>query len=151
MSLSFSHCFVYVHDQDAALRFYTEVLGLEKRQDAPMDFMRWLTVGPADQPGVEIGLLATGAAVPPEDVEPVRRCWPRAPWCTLIFAHRRLPRHFERVSDAGAEVDPGAPSSRATASSTARSATRRETTSASASRWADRRRCPRADAGSLGP
>lgn len=39
---------VNVSDQDAALRFYTESLGFEKRTDAPMgDGLRWLTVAPA--------------------------------------------------------------------------------------------------------
>ena len=39
---------VHVKDQDEALRFYTERLGFEKRNDAPMgEGMRWLTVAPA--------------------------------------------------------------------------------------------------------
>ncbi len=39
---------VQVKDQDAALQFYTERLGFEKRSDAPMgEGMRWLTVAPA--------------------------------------------------------------------------------------------------------
>lgn len=39
---------IQVKDQDAALRFYTERLGFEKRIDAPMgEAMRWLTVAPA--------------------------------------------------------------------------------------------------------
>jgi catechol 2,3-dioxygenase-like lactoylglutathione lyase family enzyme len=36
---------VYVEDQDKALRFYTEVLGFEKRQEIPLGAHRWLTVG----------------------------------------------------------------------------------------------------------
>jgi predicted enzyme related to lactoylglutathione lyase len=39
---------INVSDQDAALRFYTECLGFEKRMDAPMgEGLRWLTVAPA--------------------------------------------------------------------------------------------------------
>ena len=39
---------VQVTDQDEALRFYTERLGFEKRNDMPMgEGMRWLTVAPA--------------------------------------------------------------------------------------------------------
>lgn len=39
---------VHVKNQDEALRFYTDVLGLEKRSDADMgNGMRWLTVAPA--------------------------------------------------------------------------------------------------------
>jgi catechol 2,3-dioxygenase-like lactoylglutathione lyase family enzyme len=42
---------VMVKDQDAALRFYTEVLGFEAGEDAHFgDGTRWLTVGPAGSP-----------------------------------------------------------------------------------------------------
>ncbi len=44
---------VRVKDQDAALRFYTESLGFEKRDDVPMgETMRWLTVAPVGSPTV---------------------------------------------------------------------------------------------------
>ena len=72
MELSLSHCFVYVLDQDEALAFYTGVLGMEKRVDAQMEHMRWLTVGPPGQPGLEINLMALGPPLPSEDVEPLR-------------------------------------------------------------------------------
>lgn len=52
---------VWVDDQDEALAFYTEKLGMETRQDvtlAEMGNFRWLTVGPADQAEVSIVLMA---------------------------------------------------------------------------------------------
>jgi catechol 2,3-dioxygenase-like lactoylglutathione lyase family enzyme len=39
---------VFVDDQDKALKFYTEVLGFEKKQDFSNGAYRWLTVGSAD-------------------------------------------------------------------------------------------------------
>jgi predicted enzyme related to lactoylglutathione lyase len=52
---------VWVHDQDVALEFYTNKLGMEVRQDVTMaelgDF-RWLTVGPVGQDDVSIVLMA---------------------------------------------------------------------------------------------
>jgi catechol 2,3-dioxygenase-like lactoylglutathione lyase family enzyme len=48
---------VFVLDQDRALRFYTEQLGMELRNDVTMDGFRWLTVGPKDQPDLSL-LLA---------------------------------------------------------------------------------------------
>ncbi|WP_225752832.1 VOC family protein [Actinotalea sp. Marseille-Q4924] len=42
---------VFVDDQEKALRFYTDVLGFEKRTDVPVGEYRWLTVGSPDQPG----------------------------------------------------------------------------------------------------
>jgi len=48
---------VLVDDQEKALRFYTEVLGFEKRQDIPMGEFRWLTVASAEGAhGVELVL-----------------------------------------------------------------------------------------------
>ena len=51
---------IYVRDQDEALRFYTETLGLEKRADVMFGpGARWLTVAPAGQHDVEL-LLKSG-------------------------------------------------------------------------------------------
>jgi catechol 2,3-dioxygenase-like lactoylglutathione lyase family enzyme len=42
---------VLVNDQDNALRFYTEVLGFEKKTEIPLGGHRWLTVVSPDDPG----------------------------------------------------------------------------------------------------
>ena len=48
---------VLVNDQVEALRFYTEVLGFEKKTDVPLGEHRWLTVvSPEDPDGVELVL-----------------------------------------------------------------------------------------------
>jgi catechol 2,3-dioxygenase-like lactoylglutathione lyase family enzyme len=52
---------LWVHDQDDALAFYTDKLGMEVRSDvtiAEMGDFRWLTVGPVGQPDVAIVLMA---------------------------------------------------------------------------------------------
>jgi predicted enzyme related to lactoylglutathione lyase len=52
---------LWVHDQDEALAFYTDKLGMEVRADvtiAELGDFRWLTVGPAGQPDVAIVLMA---------------------------------------------------------------------------------------------
>lgn len=51
----------WVHDQDEALEFYTQTLGMEVRADVTMTEMgnlRWLTVGAPGQPGLAIVLVA---------------------------------------------------------------------------------------------
>ncbi len=46
---------ILVEDQDSALRFYTEVLGFEKKEDIPVGEYQWLTVtSPAGVDGVEL-------------------------------------------------------------------------------------------------
>lgn len=57
-----AHVTVLVRDQDEALHFYTEVLGLEVRQDVPFGpGMRWLTVAPPGQKEPEIVLQQPGS------------------------------------------------------------------------------------------
>jgi catechol 2,3-dioxygenase-like lactoylglutathione lyase family enzyme len=103
-NLSLSHCFVYVLDQDEALDFYTRVLGMELRTDAPMEHMRWLTVSPPDQPELEINLMAIGPPVPPDDVEPLRQLVAKGSMGAIIFRTDDCRATFERVRDAGTEV-----------------------------------------------
>src|SRR5215472_2399741 len=48
---------IYVDDQEKALRFYTEVLGLAKKNDFSNGPYRWLTVSSSEDPdGVELQL-----------------------------------------------------------------------------------------------
>ena len=52
---------LWVHDQDEALAFYTEKLGMEIRSDvtlAEMGDFRWLTVSPSGQEDVAVVLMA---------------------------------------------------------------------------------------------
>jgi predicted enzyme related to lactoylglutathione lyase len=104
MELRLSHCFAYVLDQDEALDFYTRVLGMQKRSDAQMEHMRWLTVGPPDQPDVEINLMALGPPLPPEDVEPLRGLVAKGSMGALIFTTDDCRAAFERVVESGAEI-----------------------------------------------
>jgi predicted enzyme related to lactoylglutathione lyase len=54
----------WVHDQDAALAFYTETLGWEVRSDVTMEewAFRWLVVGPIGQDDIGLVLMS----IPPE-------------------------------------------------------------------------------------
>jgi catechol 2,3-dioxygenase-like lactoylglutathione lyase family enzyme len=58
-----SHVNVWVHDQDEALAFFTEKLGFELREDVTLEQFgnyRWLTVGPAQEPGLDFILSLPG-------------------------------------------------------------------------------------------
>ncbi len=62
---------LWVHDQEEALAFYIEKVGMEVRADvtlAELDDFRWLTVGPPGQEDVSIVLMAIpGAPVMDEE------------------------------------------------------------------------------------
>jgi len=52
---------LWVHDQDEALKFYTDKLGMEVRSDVTVPELgnfRWLTVSPVGQPDIAIVLMA---------------------------------------------------------------------------------------------
>ena len=62
---------LWVHDQNEALAFWTEKVGMEVRSDATLPEMgdfRWLTVGPPGQEDIAIVLMAIpGAPVMDDD------------------------------------------------------------------------------------
>ena len=59
--MKIAHAQLWVHDQDEALAFYTDKLGMEVRADVTLEEMgdfRWLTVGPPGQEDFAIVLMA---------------------------------------------------------------------------------------------
>jgi predicted enzyme related to lactoylglutathione lyase len=59
--IKIAHAQLWVHDQEEALAFYTQKLGMEVRADATLPEMgdfRWLTVGPPGQDDISIVLMA---------------------------------------------------------------------------------------------
>lgn len=69
-----SLCSVWVRDLDESLAFYTDVLGFEKRDDITLgpDF-RWVTVGHAGQPELQIHLTTPSGPLPDYLIEAMRQ------------------------------------------------------------------------------
>jgi predicted enzyme related to lactoylglutathione lyase len=68
-----THAQVWVDDQDTALAFYTEKLGLELREDVTMPEMgnfRWLSVG---VPGQDVAITLMAVPGPPVFDEETRK------------------------------------------------------------------------------
>jgi catechol 2,3-dioxygenase-like lactoylglutathione lyase family enzyme len=80
MISTMSHTSIFVLDQDSAKAFYTETLGFEVRFDITMgeEFegagagFRWLTVGPKDQPDLQIILSSCDMGRSPEAAAQLR-------------------------------------------------------------------------------
>ena len=104
MSLTLSHCFLYVLDQDKALEFYTGTVGLDIRTDVSVEGYRWLTVGPPEQPDIELGLAAIGPPIPPADQDTVRELVTKGSLGGVIFGTDDCRGTFERIRASGAEV-----------------------------------------------
>jgi catechol 2,3-dioxygenase-like lactoylglutathione lyase family enzyme len=61
MDITIHSSFLPHTDPDASLAFYRDVLGFEVRLDVGYAGMRWITVGPADQPDTAIVLTPPAA------------------------------------------------------------------------------------------
>jgi predicted enzyme related to lactoylglutathione lyase len=104
MNLTLQHTYLEVDDHEASLTFYRDVLDLEVRNDVKMEFGRWLTVGPKDQPELGIVLASVGVGRPPEDAQALRSLLAKGSLAGLVFATNDVDALFETVRASGAEV-----------------------------------------------
>ncbi|MFE5731304.1 VOC family protein [Streptomyces sp. NPDC056528] len=93
-------------DPDAAVAFYRDALGFEIRSDVGQGRMRWITVGPAGQPGTSILLAppATDPGVTEDERRVVTEMMAKGTYGWILLASRDLDTVFEKVRAAGAEV-----------------------------------------------
>ncbi len=93
-------------DPEASLAFYRDVLGFDVRNDVGYEDMRWITVGPANQPDTSIVL--TPPAVDPGLTDEERRVIgeliAKGSYASVVFATDALDKLFERVEGSGADV-----------------------------------------------
>ena len=99
---------VWVHDQDEALAFYTEKLGMEVRVDATMPEMgnfRWLTVGVPGQDDVAVVLMSVPG--PPVFEESTRQqildLMAKGAMGGLFFSTDDCQTSYEELRDRGVE------------------------------------------------
>ncbi len=99
---------VWVHDQDEALEFYTQKLGMEVRRDVTLPEMggfRWLTVGPPGQEDVAIVLMAIPGApvMDPETAEQVRTVMAKGFAGTVFLTTDDCRASYEELKGRGVE------------------------------------------------
>ena len=101
------HTAVLPHDDpDASLAFYRDTLGFEVRNDVGQGTMRWITVGPPDQPHTSI-LLAPPAADPgitEDERRTITEMMAKGTYGWILLATGDLDSTFEQVQARGAEV-----------------------------------------------
>jgi predicted enzyme related to lactoylglutathione lyase len=106
MDITIHTSFLPHDDPEASLAFYRDTLGFEIRSDVGHDRMRWITVGPADQPGTSI-LLAPPAADPgvtDEERRTIAEMMAKGTYGWILLATKDLDGNFEQVQALGAEV-----------------------------------------------
>jgi catechol 2,3-dioxygenase-like lactoylglutathione lyase family enzyme len=99
---------LWVHDQDEALDFYTQGLGMEVRSDvtvAEIDNFRWLAVGPAGQPEVAIVLMAIPGppVMDPETSDQVRNLMAKGFAGTIFLTTDDCRAAYEELKGRGVE------------------------------------------------
>lgn len=99
---------LWVHDQEEALAFYTEKVGMEVRADVTlpeMDGFRWLTVGPPGQEDVSVVLMAIpGAPVMDEETgKQVRELMGKGFAGTVFLTTEDCQASYEELRDRGVE------------------------------------------------
>ncbi len=106
MDLSITSAFLPHSDPDATIAFYRDTLGFEIRNDVEMHGLHWITVGPPNQPDVNIVLYPPG--VDPGITEDERRVitemMAKGTYGIITFATPDLDATFEHVQANGAEI-----------------------------------------------
>ena len=108
MLKSLTNVNVWVHDQDEALAFYTEKLGMELRDDVTVPELgnfRWLTVGLPGQPDVALTLMAVpGPPVFDEDTrDKLTALMAKGAAGGLFFSTDDCQATYEELSSRGVE------------------------------------------------
>ncbi len=106
MDLTIHYTFLPHTDPDASLAFYRDTLGFQVRNDVGYQGMRWITVGPAGQPGTSIVLHPPG--VDPGITENERRTilelMAKGTYGAVTFATADVDGVFAKLETSGAEV-----------------------------------------------
>jgi len=97
---------IYVLDQDEALAFYVDKLGLKVNTDQDLGFMRWLTVSVPDDPDREILLERPGApSLDDATAEQVREMLTKgAAGGHLFFTTDDARKTYQELVDRGVET-----------------------------------------------
>ncbi len=106
--MKITHAQLWVHDQDEALAFYTDKLGMEVRTDVTLPEMgdfRWLTVSPSEQDDFAITLMAIpGSPVMDADTgEQVKNLMAKGFAGTVFLQTDDIRAEYEQLKSRGVE------------------------------------------------
>jgi catechol 2,3-dioxygenase-like lactoylglutathione lyase family enzyme len=106
MDITIQYTFLPHSDPEASLAFYRDTLGFEVRNDVGYDGMRWITVGPAGQPGTSVVLHPPAAdpGVTEEERRTIAEMMAKGTYASIVLATDDVDGVFEQVQATGAEV-----------------------------------------------
>ncbi len=106
MDITIHSSFLPQNDPEAALGFYRDLLGFEVRLDVGYEGLRWITVGPLNQPDTSI-VLTPPAIVPgitEDERGTVLEMMAKGTFGSLLLATDDLDSTFDQVQAGGAEI-----------------------------------------------
>ena len=106
MDITIHSTFLPHDDPDASVAFYRDILGFEVRADVGYGAMRWITVGPADQPDTAIILEPPAAdpGVTDDERRFIVEMMAKGSYARIILATADLDGTFARLEASGADV-----------------------------------------------
>jgi catechol 2,3-dioxygenase-like lactoylglutathione lyase family enzyme len=106
MDITIHSTFLPHGDPDASLAFYRDTLGFEVRNDVAYGGMRWITVGPADQPRTSIVLEPPGGGhrLLDDERRTIAEMMAKGSYAHIILATANLDGAFARLEASGADV-----------------------------------------------
>lgn len=106
MDITIHYAFLPQTDPDAALAFWCDTLGFELRNDVGYEGLRWLTVGPPNQPQTAIVLHPPAAdpGITDEERRVVLELIAKGSYGALTLATKDLDGLFDTLQASGAEV-----------------------------------------------
>ena len=106
MDITIHASFLPHDDPDASLAFYRDVLGFEVRGDVGNGKMRWITVGPAGQPGTSIVLEppAANPGITDDERRAIAEMMAKGTYAGINLATKDLDGTFERLQARDADI-----------------------------------------------
>ncbi|HSU36319.1 MAG TPA: VOC family protein [Propionibacteriaceae bacterium] len=106
MDITIQSSFLPHSDPEASVAFYRDALGFEVRLDVGYGGMRWITVGPVDQPDTSVVLYPPGAdpGTTEDERRTVAEMMAKGTYATIVLSTNDVDSTFERLQATGAEV-----------------------------------------------
>lgn len=104
--LTIYNTFVPHEDPEQSLAFYRDILGFEVRLDVGQGTMRWITVGPPNQPGTSIVLYPPTAdpAITEEEGKMIAEMMAKGTFASIVLATADVDSVFEKLQATRAEI-----------------------------------------------
>jgi uncharacterized glyoxalase superfamily protein PhnB len=106
MEITIHDTFLPHDDPEASLAFYRDVLGFEVRLDVGGGKMRWITVGPPNQPGTSIVLHPPAAdpGITQDEARLIAGMMAKGTYAIIVLATEDLDGTFELLQASDTEI-----------------------------------------------